>query len=234
MCSRVCKCRWSLSGAAAVLLLWFSLRAAAEAIEVSESDTIRYEIDPGKSTLQILVFSAGPLAKLGHNHLMTGALHGWVSVDYATAQFDFELSMLVDQLVVDDPTARLTAGAAFSRSISESERATTRRLLLRADGLDARHFPAVTMRSVGTTGTLQAPQVTTRITLRGVSRDFSISPRTTYGPTSVAAVGEFALQQSDFGIEPFSIAFGALRTDDRLHVKFTLLGNTGSLEPEAP
>ncbi len=80
----------------------------------------------------------------------------------------------------------------------------------------------ITLHAVRSSGPLQSPQMMVRITIKGVSRDTPIGASVQFQGTSVTASGEFDILQSDFGITPFRIAFGALRVLDRLHVKFAI------------
>ena len=41
-------------------------------LEAASEKTVRYEILPDLSDVRFLVFRAGPLAKLGHNHVVQG------------------------------------------------------------------------------------------------------------------------------------------------------------------
>jgi hypothetical protein len=83
----------------------------------------------------------------------------------------------------------------------------------------------------------QSPLIIVRITIRGVSRETPVSADVQFKETSLTASGEFDILQSDFGITPFSTAFGALRIDDRLHVKFMITAERSrqisSREPES-
>lgn len=182
-----------------------------------------YRIDPGNSTVSIYVYSDGPLARFGHDHVMTtSSLSGSVSVRNTGQQVDFELSFPVVQMTVDDPEARRLAGTDFPPDLTAADRAAARRNMLRRATLDAQHYPSISLQSVRSSGPPQSPLITVRITIRGVSRETPVSTGLQFNDGSLTASGEFDILQSDFGITPFSIAFGALRIDDRLHVKFSI------------
>ncbi len=63
------------------------------------------------------------------------------------------------------------------------------------------------------------------MTIRDVSRDVSLQPAISIEAGRVTVRGELDLLQSDFGIEPFSAALGALTVQDRLHVKFNVVAD---------
>jgi hypothetical protein len=185
-----------------------------------------YEIDPQASELHILVYRGGTLSRLGHNHVMTSkslAGRAWMKQPFTAS--GFELSFPVADLVVDDPQARRAAGNDFPPDIPQADKDGTRKNMLRPEVLDAEHYPRVEVRSVKVDGTLQAPQLTARITIKGASRDVAIPTAIAIDGSRLTARGEFDIQQTDFGMKPFSVVLGALEVQDRLHVRFQLVAN---------
>jgi polyisoprenoid-binding protein YceI len=134
----------------------------------------------------------------------------------------FELSFPVMQLVVDDPQARRAAGSDFPSDIPQSDKDGTRKNMLKPELLDGERYPQVTVRSAKVAGTLQAPQVTARITIKEVSREVQVPMKVAVEGGKLTASGEFDIQQTQFGIKPFSVALGALEVQDRLHIKFDI------------
>jgi hypothetical protein len=176
------------------------------------------------SEAHVLVFRGGALARLGHNHVMTSrAITGRVWLHPQLERAGFELAFPVGELIVDDPEARRAAGGDFPPEISQADRDGTRRNMLRTEVLDGERFPMVVLRSARVAGTLPAPTITVRITIKDVSRDIDVPATVTVSGDRVSATGEFDLLQSDFGIEPFSIGLGALTVQDRLRVKFHIV-----------
>jgi hypothetical protein len=53
-----------------------------------------------------------------------------------------------------------------------------------------------------------------------MTRELPVTASVQFQGACVRAGGEFDILQSDFGIKPFSIAFGVVRIEDRMHVKF--------------
>lgn len=182
-----------------------------------------YEVNPPASEVHILLYRGGTLAHLGHNHVMTSrSLSGRVWVNAALERSGFELAFPVAQLIVDDPEARRAAGSDFPPEIPQADRDGTHRNMLKAEMLDAERYPQVTLQSVRVSGTSQAPQITARIKIKEVSRDIPVSANVQIQGARLTATGEFDIQQTDFGIKPFSAALGALEVQDRLHVKFSV------------
>ena len=182
-----------------------------------------YEVDSHNSQVSILVFRGGKLSRLGHNHVMTSrdvSGRAWVHPEFARS--GFELSFPVNQLVVDDPQARSAAGSDFPPDIPQSDKDGTRKNMLKPELLDGERYPQVKLHSATIAGTLQAPQVTARITIKDASRDVQVPVKLAVEGAKLTASGEFDILQTEFGIKPFSVALGALEVQDKLHIKFTI------------
>ena len=184
-----------------------------------------YSIDSQASSVQIHVFRGGTLARLGHNHVMTSKhVTGRAWAHAALERSGFELSFPVAQLLVDDAKERAAAGSDFPGEIPDDDREGTKKNMLRAEVLDAERYPAVSLRSVKVSGTLQKLQIIARIKIKETSQDVTIPASVTIEGSRLTATGEFDVQQTSFGIKPFSIGLGALEVVDKLHVRFVLVG----------
>jgi hypothetical protein len=187
-------------------------------------EAVIYDVNPRESTLHILVYRGGALARLGHNHVMTVRdLQGRIWSHATIAKSGFDISFPVAQMIVDDPDARRAAGSDFPPDVPDADREGTRKNMLRAEVLDAEHHPRIELKSVTVAGSAQHPEVIARITIRNASRDVSLKPSVRLDGNRLMATGELDLLQSDFGIKPFSAALGALTVQDRLHVKFSVV-----------
>lgn len=183
-----------------------------------------YPVDAQHSELSILVFRGGALARLGHNHVISAlTLSGRVWLHPQFTRSGFELSLPVKELVVDDPQARRAAGGEFPPDVPQQDKDATRRNMLGPAVLDAERYPRIALRAAGVAGTLETPEITARITIKNVSRDMQIPARIAVESARLTARGEFDIRQSDFGIEPFTAALGAISVQDRLHVRFKIV-----------
>lgn len=183
-----------------------------------------YRIDSQASALHILVYRGGTFAKLGHNHVMSSkSMTGRVWMHRQAAQSGFEIAFPVADLIVDDPDARRAAGSEFPLEIPDADKQGTRKNMLRTEVLDAENYPRVEVKSVKIEGALPDLQVTARITIKQTSRDLIVPVKVTESGDRLSATGEFAIQQTDFGMKPFSVAMGALEVKDRLDVRFTVV-----------
>jgi polyisoprenoid-binding protein YceI len=185
-----------------------------------------YQVNPKSSRVDILVFRGGSLSRMGHNHVMTShAVTGRVWVNPTFARSGFELSFPVKELVVDDNEARKAAGADFPPDVPEKDRDGTRTNMLRTEVLDAEHYPTVKLRAAKIDGSLAKASVTAHITIKDQSRDVEVPTAVAVEGNRLTATGEFDINQSDFGMKPFSVALGALTVKDPLHIKFRVIAD---------
>ena len=183
-----------------------------------------YRIDPQASMLNILVFRGGTFAKLGHNHVMSSrSLTGRVWMHRELARSGFEIAFPVADLIVDDPDARRAAGSEFPPEIPEGDKQGTRKNMLRTEVLDAENYPRVELKSAKIEGSLPDVQVTARITIKQATREVVVPVKVTVTGDRLTAAGEFAIQQTEFDMKPFSVAMGALEVKDRLDVRFNIV-----------
>jgi polyisoprenoid-binding protein YceI len=190
-----------------------------------------YRVDPQSSELHIQVLRGGTLSKLGHNHVISSRnVSGRVWLHPEFPRSGFELVVPVNDLVVDDPQARRKAGSEFPPDVPQADKDGTRRNMLRPDVLDGERFRELTVTSAQVSGTLEAPRIVARITIKDVARDVSVPVKIATTGGRLTASGAFDVQQTDFGIKPFSAALGALAVQDRLHITFEIaaIRSTGS------
>lgn len=189
-----------------------------------EAGATLYQIDPQASTLHIHVFRGGTFARLGHNHVMSSkSVTGRVWMRPQFSASGFELSFPVADLIVDDPEARRAAGSDFPPDIPEKDKAGTRTNMLRKEVLDAETYPKVTVKSATVAGSLQAPRIIARITIKDVAKEVEVPASIALTGDKLTASGTFEIKQTDFGMKPFSVALGALEVQDQLRVRFDLV-----------
>ncbi|MGH8179304.1 MAG: YceI family protein [Steroidobacter sp.] len=185
-----------------------------------------YGVNSRNSEIHILVYRGGALSRLGHNHVITSkSVSGRAWIHPTFAKSGFELSFPVSELVVDDLETRRAAGAEFTAEISAASLEGTRKNMLRPEVLDAERFPTIELRAANVAGSLESPRITARITIRGATRDVEVPTKLSVQGARLSAMGEFDIQQTDFGIKPFSAALGALEVQDRLHIRFNIVAN---------
>jgi polyisoprenoid-binding protein YceI len=194
-----------------------------------------YTLDPQASQIHILVYRGGTLARLGHNHVISSkSLHGraWLHADFQRS--GFEVTLPVATLIVDDPSTRALHGEQFATDVAQKDIDGTRRNLMRPEVLYGEQFPEIKLVASRVSGTVETPQVSAHVTIKGVTREIQIPLHLSVQQDRLIAIGEFDLLQSDFGIKPFSIALGALQVRDELHVTYRLVATRNASTDVAP
>jgi len=206
----------------------------AESVEAAvnvPSGAPRYAVDPEESEIRLLVYRGGPLARFGHNHVIVGRVRGEIRAGEGAAASGFRLEIPVESFAVDPPAARAEEGAEFAAQISESARRGTRENLLGADVLDAAKHPLIRIESIALVGPEWGPTVTARVTLRGVARDLRFAAAVLRQHGKLAVVASFRLNQSEFGIEPFSALNGGLLVRDPLDIRIRVAARRETASP---
>jgi hypothetical protein len=187
-----------------------------------------WRIDPDATVVTIVVRRAGPLARLGHDHVITSRDEsGSVWLGATPDASSFELQLPVGQFDVDLPQARAAAGAEFAAPVPEEARQATRRNLLRAEVLDGAGHPLVVLRSVTASGSWAQAQVGIAVQIRGVERREDVLVTIERDAGRLVARGELRLRQSDYGITPFAVAGGAIQVADTLELRFEIVAVPG-------
>src|SRR5262245_26805116 len=159
------------------------------ALSASAQDGREYSVDAAKSDIHWLVFKAGSLSRLGHNHVVSVAnLTGTVMVDGADpAKSRFDLQFQVASLVVDDPKLRMGLGADFSSLPSADDIAGTRKNMLGEKVLDANKHQAIRVTGVGPTGKGDAQTMQITVELLGRSVDLTVPTKVTIDGDTLSA-----------------------------------------------
>ena len=215
------------------------LQAPASPIDQGAPGTT-YRVDETQSELRILVYRAGSLARLGHNHVVVNRrLRGAVNVAGAGAAgaASFWLSVPSAAFDVDDAQARAEEGADFAAAVPDDARSGTLQNMLSAAVLDAAEFPAITVRSVAVaspqgadgTGAAGATEATrtmvASVTIGVAGHESTIDVPFALQMESgrLSATGTMELRQSALGLAPYSLMLGALQVQDQMTVKFRIV-----------
>jgi polyisoprenoid-binding protein YceI len=187
-----------------------------------------YRIDPARSLVTVTVRRGGSLARLGHDHVVAShKIQGYIAPEANRADLYFRLS----ELSVDEPLLRVEAG--METQPSESDIAGTRINML-DKVIDAREFPFALIHVSGLEKVATGVRLAVAITLHGVTRTFEVHAQMQTPPDTMSVTGSLELNQSDFGIVPFSILGGAIQVQDRLSLRFNIHARVGNLpDPSA-
>jgi polyisoprenoid-binding protein YceI len=174
-----------------------------------------FRVDPEHSLVVIEVRRAGSLAKLGHDHVVASHdIAGYIAPDEGRA----DVYVPLDALAVDEPTRRAEAG--FDTQPSPADIAGTRSNMLNKV-LDTARYPyaVITVNDRAAGGAQQLPVA---ITLHGTIRSVDAAIQIENYADEVSVTGAVALDQSQFGMVPFSLLGGAIAVQDRLNITFKI------------
>jgi YceI-like domain len=159
---------------------------------------------------------------LGHEHAVMGQLtqsNLRLDVPENSGQLVFDLRTFT----ADSPPARQAIGLSGTTDASTQEQVTAN--MLSAAVLDVAHFPTAsfTVRRI-----VPLPQPSARgfpqyqlvgdFSLHGVTKPIQVVAEAEEKSGWIRLRGGFVMQQTQFGIQPFSKAFGALGVTDQLNV----------------
>lgn len=176
-------------------------------------------IDPAASLVAIEVRRGGPLAGLGHDHVVASRdLRG--HVDTAAGRAD--LYVPLQRLTVDEPALR--AEAQLDTQLPPDAIEGTRRNMLEKV-LDAERFPFALIRT--TRSAADPGKLDVALTLHGATRRFEVPVQTEALPDGIAVSGRLTFKQTDFGITPYAVLGGALRVEDGVELRFRVVATGG-------
>jgi polyisoprenoid-binding protein YceI len=198
--------------------------APPPAVAAPTAASVRYRVDAARSEVLILVYRDGRLATLGHNHVLAvRELSGEIVVAADVTQSSWQLDFPVAALSVDEPQLRAAQGADFQTTVDAAAIAGTRDHMLGPLLLDAAHYPAIHLQSEQVRSEADGLRVSTRVVVRDHAAEVELPVALETSPETLTASGEFDLTHAELGLTPYSIALGALRVADRMHVRYRLV-----------
>lgn len=220
----------ALAAAALTLMVGCGARPSApgQAVAVTRpAGTTPFQLDSNASEIWLLLRADGPMAKIGHTHVIT--THGlqgsiWLHPQADHSGCEFELP--VATFVVDDPKERAAAGAEFAEPLDEEARSGTREHMLGDRQLDAARYPKVSLQCQRVTEGPAGITVELTVTVRDHTSHLSVPVKWQRTGSTLQANGEFTFTQAAVGLEPYSLLFGALRVSDEIRARFRLVART--------
>lgn len=188
-----------------------------------------FDVVPAESLLVVLVYRAGALAALGHNHVIAcRCLTGVVYVPADPLRASFDLRVPVKQLTVDDPALRAAEQSGdFPRDVPQSARQGTRHNMLSAALLDASDYPDIALQAKSlrpaSDGKPHDAVAEVLLRVRGELHPISVPVHYDLQPHEIVVTGRFPLEQRALGLTPFSTLGGALQVKDAMTVRFRLV-----------
>jgi hypothetical protein len=182
------------------------------------AQAVRLEADLAESRVYIKVATS---TRLGHDHGVVGRLES----GQVTLGQNGELVFAMKTFITDTPEARKYVGLTAPVKPADQQKSTAN--MLGPDVLDVQKYPRATFKIMScqpmdgqAAGAAGGYQVNGTFTLHGVSRPLSFAAKVE--PTSDVSAcrvsGVFAINQSGFGIRPYTALGGLVGIQDRLEI----------------
>lgn len=179
-----------------------------------------FELDRGNTQIEIVVRREGPLARFGHDHVVTlRDPEGFLELDGRGSGVRADLRFPVARLLIDSEEARERLQLATEPDAQDIE--GTRNNLME-HVLDADHWPWASLTMTSFRHRDDRHSALVGIAVRG-SGYSEVQPfRLSQADGRVVVEGFFLLRQTELGLEPFSALGGGLRVADAMEVHFRI------------
>jgi polyisoprenoid-binding protein YceI len=177
---------------------------------------VKFLIDTSASRFTVQAFATGFLSAFGHNPTI--------------AIRDYQGEIQFDPEKLEGGLVRVTVRTSAMEVLTEMKSDDRKKLEQEMYGkvLEADRFPSATFASGTITvdklsSDLLRAHVTGELSFHGFTQNHSFDARVTNMGSILRISGDFSLRQSNYGIEPFSFAGGALRLQDELKFNFEIV-----------
>ncbi len=176
------------------------------------SGTHRLVPEAGKITMN--VYRDGVAAKMGHDLILE------VTKWSGELEVDRENPAVSNvQITIDPSSFEIIDAKGGIKPLSDKDRVDIKKNIRDKILLTSRN-PEITFQSTEVSGTGSDIRVKGNLTLAGKSRPVTLDVRV--DQSSGRALGKTTIQQSSFGIKPFSVFFGALKVKDSVDIQFDI------------
>lgn len=180
-----------------------------------------WTLDVATTELAVKTWKTGVGASLAHDHVVRAAkFSGKASLDDSRTPESLTLELVVDvaALVPDEPETRRKYHLP-NTPVPENDRKKVQENMAGDEQLDVAKFPSISFTVMKVyreeSGALQCLG---KLTLHGVTREllFPIAVKTT--DRQVEGDAQVRFKTTDFGVKPFSAAFGLIRNKDEVEL----------------
>lgn len=187
-----------------------------------------YKLNASASTLFVVVHKDPSTIGSGFAHDHAIGATGWsgtVHWDPANvAACNINITVPVSGLKVDPPGYRSKAGLE-PQELSADDIQTITDNFRGGSQLDMAHYANITFQSTSCAQQGDKVLVSGNMTMRGKSRPTQVPMSITADGTTFKASGKFDAKHTDWGFNPFSAAFGAVKNQDGLIFVIDVVGS---------
>ena len=184
----------------------------------SEQNEQRLPIDTALTSITIRVGKTGLFSLVGHDHeVVAPVLKGSVTVDRS----DVRRSSV--SLEFDAGALKVTGKDEPVGVVPEAQR-----VMLSDRVLDVGRYPNISFHSSGVSlvegsRDQMLVRVTGDLTLHGMTRPLTVPVKVRLAADRLVAEGKVIVRQSDFGIQPVTVAGGTVKVKDQLDIAFKVM-----------
>ena len=172
----------------------------------------RWNLGASDGEVMLRTGVAGPAARMGHR--LTIRMESWrVTVDWAAG------TPVSAHLEVDVDSLQVVGGEGGLTPLSAPEKAVARANALKT--LDVSKFPTITFGADDITAVDGGYRMRGPLRIHGVSRATEVDLAVHHDDAVWRLRGETVVEQSAFGMRPFSLMMGSLKVADAVTVSFT-------------
>jgi polyisoprenoid-binding protein YceI len=197
---------------------------ATAAPPVTTAAPAGYRVVAAESEVRVLVYRDGPMARLGHNHVLRSqALQG--DIDLGDKGEDPRISLVVPvaSFSVDQADLRQEEGVDFPGVVEDTAIAGTRKNLLSEALLDGAHFPEIRLTSRKLTGSAPDYTMTVAVEVKGQTHELMVPVRVEQRADELRATGAFTATHAELGLAPFTVMGGLLSVRDEIKLRFRIV-----------
>jgi polyisoprenoid-binding protein YceI len=160
-------------------------------------------IDPGRSSITVLVSRSGLFSFLGDNHTIQAPIaSGTLDEVRQAVQLEIEAAQM----------------KVLDSNLPAAKRAEVQQRMLGAEVLDVAHYPHIVFRSTSITRNDQTLVIRGVLDLHGHEEPVEIRAVT----AGDGYRGSAMVRQTRFGIQPIKFAGGTVRVKDEVRIEFTI------------
>lgn len=191
-----------------------------------------YRVIPAESEVRALVYRDGPMARLGHNHVLNSrSLTGDVFIGSDGGSPRFSLVLPVASFSIDEAELRAEEGEEFPGTVDRDAIAGTRENLLSEVLLDGARFPEIRLTSRAVTGARPDHAVTVAVEVKGQSRELEVPVVVDVRPDGLLVTGQFTVTHGQLGLTPFTVMGGLLSVRDEIRLRIRIVARPTKAEP---